>query len=380
MGQLDAASLVAGDHEARVEAFDVSPDGRILAVLYEALVPYGKKPAAPSAPELWVAIWDVRSHTVVEQISIAPIRISFDVSSLRAYAYAARELIFTSDQSHLIVCDLGTIWKLDLGSAAEPARVDPPDPTLGKPVAIQALSKATVAVTYETRQENRYYTALFDASSGASLSGFTSSTIPLSFSPNGKLAVALAPGEWNAGGVAGLQVIDVGTGAKLRSVSVGFGFKRRHQDEGGGALPRFLDNARIVAAPDNMTDHTGNHSGYSLEIIDVFQNRIVGDLAPHHFVPSGELAISADRSRFVASSMYAPAWELRSEWFPIHPKYKIFVFTRDKPNPEAVIEGLCAGLREGYSEAVRLSSDGSVIGIADASVPNGGVKIFQISK
>jgi hypothetical protein len=374
IAELSTPSLVDENHQALLDAFDIAPDGSILAVLYEAW----KKPPAPNEIMLWLATWNVRSHTLVRRIGIAPVAISPDALSATAYLGDTRKLAFSPDQSHLIVCALGTIWNLALRPEAELAPVEPPDPKLRKPVAIQAFSNATVALTYRTGQENLYYTALFDASSGANLRGFTSSAIPQSFSPDGKLAVALAPGESNSGGVAGLQVIDVGTGAKLRSVSVGFGFKKRYRNEGGEVLPRFLDNARIVVAPDNTIDHTGNHSGYSLEIIDVSRAQVVGEFTPRHFVPSGGLAISADRNRFVASSNYLTPWEYRSEvpLLPGHPKQEIFVFAKDNPKPEAVIGGLSPSLPRQTNEAIHLSSDGSVIAVALYD----SIKVFEIRK
>jgi len=374
IAQLGTASLVDQNHQALLDAFDLAPDGTLLAVLYEAW----KKPPAPNEIDLRLATWDVRSHKLALETRIALLAISPDSLSATAYLGDTRKLTYTTDQSHLIVCALGKIWYHALRPEAELVPVEPPDPKLREPVAIQAFSNATVALTYGTAQADLYYTALFDASSGANLRGFTSSAIPCSFSPDGKLAVALAPGEANPGGVAGLQVIDMGTGAKLRSVSVGFGFKKRYQNEGGAVLARFLDDTRIVVAPDNMIDHTGNHSGYGLEIIDISSGQVVGELKPRRFVPSGELVISADRSRFVASSNYLTPLEYRSEvpLFPGHPKQEIFVFAKDSPKPETVIEGLSPSLPRPTNEAIRLSSDGSVIAVAMSD----SIKVFEIPK
>jgi len=244
-------------------------------------------------------------------------------------------------------------------------------------VDVKALKGSIVAVTYDMVEKGGFYTQIIDLSSGKKIAGWPIAAVPQSFSPDGRRLVAVAPRERNKGGVAGLQVIDAVTGAKLKSVTLGFGFKKRYPNETGGVLAQFLDNDRLIVSPDHMTDHTGNHSGYSLEIIDIVQNRIVGEIKPQYFVPAGEFVISADRTHFAAYSIYATPREYRAESpNPKTLRHELFVFNKDDPAPELIIPELFAGLPAAASKSVRLSSNGSVLAVGTHET----IKVFQTTQ
>jgi hypothetical protein len=126
-----------------------------------------------------------------------------------------------------------------------------------------------------------------------------------------------------------------------------------------------------------MTDHTGNHSGYSLEVIDIAQNRIVGEIKPQYFVPAGEFAISADRTHFAAYSVYATPREYQTESpNPRTVRHELFIFNKDDSAPEVIIPELRAGLPAGASEAVRLSSNGSFLAVGSRKT----IRVFQTTQ
>jgi len=168
-----------------------------------------------------------------------------------------------------------------------------------------------VAVTYGMVEKDGFYTQIIDLSSGKGPACWPIASVPQSLSPDGRRLVAVALGERNRGGVVGLQVVDTATGAKLKSVTVGFGFKKRYANETGGVFAQFLDNDRLIVSPDHVTDYTGNHSGYRLEVIDIAQNRIVGEIKRH----------------FAAYSVYATPREYQTESpNPKTVRHELFIF------------------------------------------------------
>jgi hypothetical protein len=279
IGEVSSSALIESGKASEIRAFDIAPDGRSIGVIYET---WNMSPPHLGV-ELWIARWDRSSQEIAWKTKLA-------TDTHRGYAgiHDRKDVIFTNDQSRLVVIGLGSIWSVDPQSGAIFGPIDPQDVALGAPVDVIASKGSIVEVTYDIIEKDGFYSQIIDLSSGKKIVGWPIATVPQSFSPDGRRSVAVAPGERNKGGVAGLQVVDAATGAKLKSVTVGFGFKKRYPNETGGVLAQFLDNDRLIISPDHMTDHTGNHSGYSLEIIDIAQNRIVGEIKPQYFVPAGE--------------------------------------------------------------------------------------------
>ena len=361
---VNPSEFVDAGEKSNLHAFDISSDGRLLAILY-----YTWKKSPPySSSGFWLALWDISSHKLSR--SIAVLR---DIGAAHDYK-AGNHVVFTTDQSHVVVLSQNKVFVVDVTTGAVMPWI-PANPDW-VPAQVQAVSGTTVAVSYDQKRHGGYYTEFLDASSLKVKGGWPLATIPQSFSPDGKLAVALAVREWNQGGVAGLQLVDTATGAKLKSIAVGFGFEHRSPDEGGAVIARFLDDNRIIVTSDDMIDHTGNHSGYSLEIISTSQNRIIQEIKPPHFVPTGNLVVSHDHSHFAVFSLYASPRAFHFESTnPWDYKEEIFVFARDGSTPEAVIKHANVGLS--YTEEMRVSSDGSVVAFAAASES---VKVYQIPK
>ncbi len=175
-----------------------------------------------------------------------------------------------------------------------------------------------------------------------------------------------------------LLVMDARTGAGIKSIPVSFGFKKWESDaEKGSVTARFLDNDQVVVTPDNMTDHTGHHSGTSMVVINISESRVVREIMPKNFGPTGELAVSPDLGHFAVYSHNVSAVAKLSDglWPDFH-KPELMLFATNQTKPELVIpdlrgDGAVAHLRN--MVLPRLSSNASVVAVAQL----GAVKVFQ---
>jgi hypothetical protein len=377
IGEVAPSTLPESGNDSRIKAFDVAPDGSLLAVLYWPS--YWRTSLALS-----VAIWDIRSKAVIRHAQIGVRGV------LVPPVLIDDQVIFTSDEKYLVVLGLGKVWILDANTCAVVRSIDSPGPELGPPVHILKAGGSTLAVIYRYKQEhyfykqqyNRtFYVALFEIPGAKMMAGWQSSAFPQSFSPDGKLAVG-PDTEYNKGEVRNLLVMDAETGAKVKSIPVGFGFntkgQRADQREPGSFTARFLDNEQIVVTPDNMVDHTGHHSGYSLEVINANEGRVVREITPKNFGPTGELTVSPDLSHFAVYSHYVSAWAKLSDglWPDFH-KPELLVFGTDDTRPELVIPDLKGGGVVAYLTNMvlpKLSNDASVVAVAQF----GAIKVFKV--
>lgn len=358
------SALPESTRDSRITAFDVAPDGSLLAVLYVTW------PSRASFG-LSAAIWDIRSKAVVEHAQIGQ-----QAARVPSSPLVDDEVIFTADKRYLLALGLGKVWILDASTCTVIRSIESPRSELGPPVHILTAGGSAVAVTYK-QGYNQFYVALFEIPSAKMIAGWPSSAFPQSFSPDGKLVIGPSA-EYNEGGVTNLQLMEAQTGARIKTIPVGFGFRKgRAPEEKGSVTVRFLDNAQIVLTPDNMVDHTGHHSGSSIEVININDNRVVREITFKNFGPTGELAVSPDLSHFAVYSSYASALAERSDglWPNFH-KPELLLFTTNETKPEMVIpdlkgDGAVAHLRNMVLPS--LSTDASVVAIAQL----GSVKVFQ---
>jgi hypothetical protein len=363
--EVTPTSLPESTKDSRITAFDVAPDGSRLGVLYVTW------PSRTSFG-LSAAIWDIRSKAVVEHAPIG-------LEAVRAPSgpLVDDELIFTADEKYLLALGLGKVWILDANTCAVARSIDSPRSELGPPVRILLAGRSALAVTYR-QGYNQFYVALFEIPTAKMIAGWQSSAFPQSFSPDGKLAVAPDAEHYNQGGVKNLLVMDARTGAGIKSIPVSFGFKKWESDaEKGSVTARFLDNDQVVVTPDNMTDHTGHHSGTSMVVINISESRVVREIMPKNFGPTGELAVSPDLGHFAVYSHNVSAVAKLSDglWPDFH-KPELMLFATNQTKPELVIpdlrgDGAVAHLRN--MVLPRLSSNASVVAVAQL----GAVKVFQ---
>lgn len=361
------SALANAGQTVQVRAFDVAPDGSAVAVLYAS---WGSSPH-PIGAELWVAMWEISPNKLAWKQ-----RVATDSLSGAAEIHDAKDVIFTADQGHLLVLAVGAVWSIDAKSIGTPVSISRPADVSGPPVQIRAVSGAAAAITYAQNQSHSFYTVLIDTSSGKRITGWAVPFIPQSFSPDGKLAIAVTSGQETVDRIANLQVIDTATGTTLLTVPVGGGFKRRPY-ESVSAIARFLDNTHAVVAPDHMIDHPGKAAAYGLEFVDVSEGQRIREITPRFFRPTGELAASNSGNRFVAYSVYASERDFRLDSpRPKNLRINLFIFSKDSTVPDAAIPNLYIRLPGGRGEPLRLSSDGSVLGVCQSSSES--IKVFQL--
>lgn len=369
ISEVAPSNLPESGKDSRITAFDVAPDGSRLAVLYLTW------PSRTSFG-LSVAIWDTHTKAIVRhtQIGVHGFDPSYPFSP--AGPYIDHEVFFTTDNKHLVVLGLGKVWILDASTCTVVRPIDAPKSDLGPPIRILTTANS-VGVTYR-QADSQFYVALFEIPSARMIAGWHLSVSPQSFSPNGNLAVGADAEHYNQGGVTNLLVMDARTGAVIKSIPVIFGFKKWDPDERKGSFTaRFLDNENVVVTPDNMTDHTGHHSGNSMEVINISESRVVREITPKNFGPTGELAVSRDLSHFAVYSHDVSAFAKLSDglWPDFH-KPELMLFSKDRTKPELVIPNLKADGAVAHLQNMilpSLSSDASVVAVAQL----GAVKIFQ---
>jgi bifunctional DNA-binding transcriptional regulator/antitoxin component of YhaV-PrlF toxin-antitoxin module len=103
----------------------------------------------------------------------------------------------------------------------------------------------------------------------------------------------------------------------------------------GSVVARFLNNDQVVVIPDGNRDAAGHHAGDSLEIIHISQGRVVRNIRPKKFGPTGVLIESSDGSHDLVESIYASRiWFGIESTNPKHFSHQLIMFAKDgTPRP-----------------------------------------------
>jgi hypothetical protein len=365
--RIDESTLSSIIASPSVQSFDLSPDGKTVALL----VATGFKAQAP----LWLVTEEIatKRFTAPRQIGHLTILNSNFSPQVR----------YTSDQQHLIVQDFQTIRVFD-SKSFDPVRAisSPSSGTSLLPLFITGASNKDVFVCAFGSDQNlnpRFHTTavqveVVDVSSGAVLGEWASEDVPQSISPNGDL-VAVSSSQAQQG-VLPLSVVDV-HGQKVTELTGGYSFKDADQSKPlGRVIGLFMGSQELLLAPDENVDSTGHHSGESLQLVSM-TGKVEQSIKPRHFGSTGELAASADQKTALALSWYVPARALAHEGALPASTPEVLVLGRGASlhlDSSLPIEGL--GLRGGgwlENRRPRLSSDGSVIAVAQRS----GVTVFS---
>jgi hypothetical protein len=365
--RIDESTLSSIIASPSVQSFDLSPDGKTVALL----VATGFKAQAP----LWLVTEEIatKRFTAPRQIGHLTILNSNFSPQVR----------YTSDQQHLIVQDFQTIRVFD-SKSFDPVRAisSPSSGTSLLPLFITGASNKDVFVCAFGSEQNlnpRFHTTavqveVVDVSSGAVLGEWASEDVPQSISPNGDL-VAVSSSQAQQG-VLPLSVVDV-HGQKVTELTGGYSFKDADQSKPlGRVIGLFMGSQELLLAPDENVDSTGHHSGESLQLVSM-TGKVEQSIKPRHFGSTGELAASADQKTALALSWYVPARALAHEGALPASTPEVLVLGRGASlhlDSSLPIEGL--GLRGGgwlENRRPRLSSDGSVIAVAQRS----GVTVFS---
>ncbi len=359
--RIDESSLSSIIDSPSIESFDLSPDGRTVALL----VATGFKAQAP----LWLVTEEIatKRFTAPRQIGHLTILNSNFSPQVR----------YTSDQQYLVVQDFQTIRVFDSAKFAPVRTISSPSTDASLlPLFITGASNKDVFVCAFGSEQNlnpRFHTTpvqveIVDISSGAVLGEWASGDVPQSISPQGNL-VAVSSLQVQRG-VLPLSVVDV-HGQKVTEFTGGYSFKDADQSKPlGRVIGLFIGSQDLLLAPDENVDSTGHHSGESLQLVNM-TSKVEQSIKPRHYGSTGELAASADQKTALALSWYEPARALAHEGALPASKPEMLVLglgTSLRLDSTIPIEGL--GLRgSGWLEnrRPRLSSDGSVIAVAQRS-------------
>ncbi|MGA9669720.1 MAG: hypothetical protein WBQ94_10945 [Terracidiphilus sp.] len=364
--RIDESTLTSIIASPSVQSFDLSPDGKTVALL----VATGFKAQAP----LWLVTEEIatKRFTAPRQIGHLTILNSNFSSQVR----------YTSDQQNLVVQDFQTIRVFD-SKSFEPVRTisSPSSGASLLPLFITGASSKDVFVCAFGSEQNlnpRFHTTavqveVVDISSGAVLGQWASEDVPQSISSNGDL-VAVSSLQVQQG-VLPLSVVDV-HGKNVTELTGGYSFKDADQSKPLGRVTGlFMGSQELLIAPDENVDPTGHHSGESLQLVGI-TGKVEQTIKPRHYGSTGELAASADQKTALALSWYVPARALAHEGALPASTPEVLVLGRGASlhlDSAIPIEGL--GLRgSGWLEnrRPRLSSDGSVIAVAQ----RGGITVL----
>lgn len=383
IGEIGPSTLDEPGKASAVKSFDVSPDGTQLALLYET---WKTQTGVPENHELWIAFWDRSAQKIVRRMQLAKNDLPIPTHGTdpngpifnENYLYMLRlrrDLIVSADQNFMIAMALGRVWILDARTCSMIRPINPPELERVAPVQIQIVSNSVFAIVYQDSVQH-FRVRLFELSSGKQIAEWPSTVIPDSFSPDGMLAVAPDPDKRNGGGVTNVQLLNARDGTKIKSIPVGFGFKKNRFGEpsaNGLVISKFLSNEQIVVTPSADRDPSGQRSGSSLEIIDIVQGRVTREIAPRKLGPIGVLVVSLDRGHFAIESVEAQPNRIAAESRdPRRYTHEAILFASETCALEAAIPIFSA--KAGGNVSLRVSGDASTVAmrLGDA------VQIFRV--
>jgi len=368
-GRVDEISLAQTVASPRIYAFDLSPSGQTMAVLVKS----GDLVTAPT----WLLMVNGKTGQILRKSQI-----SESASNQALAGYFAPQVFFTPDTKLLVVQEQGQVRIMDATTLGSIRTIEAAKAMV--PVSICASEKSNVFAISFARDWQRkseleklpVHVEIIDVFDGSQRGSWDSDDIPQSLSPDGKLA---AVSDWNLDGpLLKLNVVDASSGKKVAVLDGGFKFEKQEAGRTvGRVVGRFLSDDEILLSPDSNFDRSGHHSGNSLRIAHIPDGKIVQELKPDRFGPTGEIKTSAHGEKIVAAS-----WYLKPEFFthphepmPAGSAPELFVFSdRGEFHLEGIIKSAGGGLRVGGSALpFRVASDGSVIAIAE----NHGITVFE---
>jgi hypothetical protein len=219
---------------------------------------------------------------------------------------------------------------------------------------------------------------MVDISSGKLVSSWTSDDIPFSVSANAGF-VAVSDHD-SVGSVMGVAILNAMSGAKVYTLTGGYAFT--NAPGGNGFITRivakFIGDDEVVLTPDGNRDQAGYDVGQSIKLVRLKDSKVLQEISPEHYGPTGELAVSADQNVLVSISRYvAPKYLTHHRPVPrdtrpdlvMLSKQKVFTVTGVQQLPE-----LLALRKRGLFDTsyLRVSADGSLISVAEGY----GVTVF----
>jgi hypothetical protein len=316
IGDFDPQELSRPGQTVVIDSFDLSSDGKYLALLYATQMM--RADGVMKSSELSVAVWDTDTRKIITHGHLSdydvppPIRNSdphgpvFDENALYLLRQES-DLRISADQNFIVIMTLGKVWVLNFASGSVIYSIPPPGLERVAPVRIHTIGDSTLAITYQYGID-RFQVTLFDLPSRKPTAQWSSDVIPDSFAPDGTLAVAPDPAQCNEGGVTNVQLLDARNGKQLKSIPVHFGFRKHRNGEPsayGTVSAAFLDDNHVAVVPSSDRNEAGVRSGSGLEIIETANGRVVSELNPPGFGPIGVIVSSRNGAHVALESVLA---------------------------------------------------------------------------
>lgn len=358
--RVDEATLPETIPEPSIVAFDISPDGSLLAMLVQSM--------SSDAPQMWLVVEQTKTGTIVKQAQLGPA-----AAILSDYAPHVR---FTRDQKFLVVQDLQRVVVVSTTDYSVMGKIaaDPSSPAQVPVSILGAADNDIFAISFGTGQRGQFevgidpvHVLIADMSRGKKIADWDASDIPQSISPTGSL---IAFSDWNVNdSFLGVQIVDTRTGKKVATLNGGYGFPKTtgYTDAIGEVIGKFVSEDQILLSPNESWDRTGHYAGKSLKVVHIPDGKTVREFTPVNYGPTGEVIVSANRQKFATVSMYiSPANAIGRVTLP-GAGAELFEFALRETSPELVAKISANGLQANAGgEMLRpsVSSDGSVIAIA----------------
>jgi hypothetical protein len=363
LARIDEEALRGLVDDPLIESFDLSPDGRTVALL----VASGLGMQAP----LVLVKYDVATkhfgaahpigHVTIENPNFSP------------------QVLYAGAGKYLVIHDFREVRVLDAATLQVRRTIGgPPDGQQEIPLFIAVASGTDVVVCAfgpAERSNPRFHMTavhveVVDASSGARLGEWSSADVPQAISADGQLIAVSS--LYPIRGLLPLDIVDV-HGSRVASLADGFGFDGSGPSVVGRVCGIFVGTRELLLTADGTVDRAGHHSSDTIELVSIVgqEAHVKENLEPPRYGSQGALAVSATGETAVAVSWYLPPAVLAQTESPVPASSpELLVFQRHQSfrlDAVLTLPMRGGGLRTmGWPQSwlPRLSADGSVIAIA----------------
>ena len=263
-----------------IQAFDISPDGSLLAVLFQS--------ESQHDSTLRILIENVGTGRPLMEL-----RLPTDARPARwdLPPWYVAHVQFSADQKLLAVQDWENIRVVSLSNFQIVRMLTSRSNELSVPFSILSAGKNDLFLVsygktgsskisgYSDLMNPHVHNELVDLATGQIKSSWESVDVPQSLSPEGKLA---AISDWETSAVlVDVEIVDTHTGQKLKALHSGYKFgKPWERVQTGRVIGKFLSDDEILLSPDEHIDSTGHKSGDALKIMRVSDGRLCVKYVP----------------------------------------------------------------------------------------------------
>jgi len=371
-GRVDEEKIASAVANARIQAYDLSPDGSRVALF----VASGDLVQAPT----WVLIARSTDSTILSQIPFGAARLASQGNG--------PQVAFTPDGKLLVVHDSQTVSILETSTLAKMRTITPTiKDRLNVPVRIVMASKSNAAAisfgtgdpVLNSLDKRPVQTEMVDVSTGKPVGTWESDDLPMSVSPNADF-VALSDHS-STGAVMGVVIVESKSGKKVATLSARYVFTEgeTRQKFAARMTAKFISNDEVILTPDGNVDQWDDDGGPGIKIVRFQDSKVVQEIRPQHYGPTGEIAVSADQNDLITLSLYLPPkYRTHPHWrIPKDSGPKLMVLSNqaglkmDSVTQMSNMTGLRTFTMYDWA-GLRVSADGSSISVAQ----DHGITIF----